>query len=90
MLHILTICRLVDNDEKDLGTFDKPGELWVKGPTVMLGYLGSVSVTQSAVTSDGWLKTGDICYRDERTLKWYILDRKKVKVYQFSLAVQGN
>lgn len=40
------------------------GELWVRGPNVMLGYYRSPDQTLVAVTEDGWLKTGDLARQD--------------------------
>jgi acyl-CoA synthetase (AMP-forming)/AMP-acid ligase II len=40
------------------------GELWVRGPNVMLGYYHSPEQTHAAVTADGWLKTGDLARQD--------------------------
>lgn len=52
------------------------GELWVKGPQVMKGYLNQTQDTQAVLTSDGWLKTGDMAYIDEEGFV-YLVDRKK-------------
>ncbi|KIW95889.1 uncharacterized protein Z519_02954 [Cladophialophora bantiana CBS 173.52] len=52
------------------------GELWVRGPNVMKGYWRKPKETSETITADGWLKSGDIAYRDENN-KWYIVDRKK-------------
>ena len=52
------------------------GELWLKSPTVMKGYLGNEEATAATITSDGWLKTGDLCYFDEDGFV-YIVDRMK-------------
>jgi long-chain acyl-CoA synthetase len=40
------------------------GELWVRGPNVMLGYYRAAAQTQAAVTAEGWLKTGDLARQD--------------------------
>ncbi|CAL8119500.1 unnamed protein product [Prunus armeniaca] len=54
----------------------KEGELWMKSPTIMKEYLGNVEATAATIDSDGWLKTGDLCYFDEDGLL-YIVDRIK-------------
>ncbi|EEF50945.1 4-coumarate--CoA ligase-like 9 [Ricinus communis] len=54
----------------------KQGELWIKGPTIMKGYVGDPEATSAALTSDGWLRTGDLCYIDEEGFV-FIVDRLK-------------
>ncbi|WML57097.1 long-chain-fatty-acid--CoA ligase [Neobacillus sp. PS2-9] len=51
------------------------GELIVKGPNVMMGYLGMPEATFSAL-KDGWFYTGDLARMDEEGYI-YIVDRKK-------------
>jgi long-chain acyl-CoA synthetase len=53
----------------------KTGELLVRGPQVMLGYLNKPAETDEAL-ADGWLHTGDIARMDEEGY-FYIVDRKK-------------
>jgi acyl-CoA synthetase (AMP-forming)/AMP-acid ligase II len=53
-----------------------PGELWVRGPQVMSGYLGDRAATASTIVEDGWLRTGDIV-RTDGYGKWWVVDRLK-------------
>ena len=53
----------------------KPGELIIKGPQIMKGYLGRPDATAETI-KDGWLHTGDIATMDEQGYT-YIVDRKK-------------
>jgi len=45
-------------------TVDEIGEIWVKGPNVFLGYHKAPAATTAALTSDGWLRTGDLARAD--------------------------
>ncbi|CBI40068.3 unnamed protein product, partial [Vitis vinifera] len=54
----------------------KRGELWVKGPSIMKGYVNDPKATSETLTPDGWLRTGDLCYIDEDGFL-FIVDRLK-------------
>jgi long-chain acyl-CoA synthetase len=41
------------------------GEVWLRAPNVMAGYYNREAETAAALTTDGWLRTGDGGYRDE-------------------------
>ena len=53
------------------------GELWVRGQNVMKGYWRNPKATKETKTADGWLRTGDIAYVDDRG-KFHVVDRMKV------------
>jgi acyl-CoA synthetase (AMP-forming)/AMP-acid ligase II len=47
---------------------DEVGELWLRSPTQMSGYWRDPEATAAALTTDGWLRTGDLARIDERGL----------------------
>lgn len=69
-----TDIRLVDENGQDVA-LGESGEMWVKGPQVMKGYLNRPEAT-AEIMNDGWLATGDIARMDEDGF-FYIVDRKK-------------
>lgn len=52
------------------------GEVWVRGGTVMAGYLGRPEATEEAITAEGWMRTGDIGHLDDGGFL-FISDRLK-------------
>ncbi|XP_017768016.1 PREDICTED: probable 4-coumarate--CoA ligase 3 [Nicrophorus vespilloides] len=66
-----------------LGTH-QPGELLVKGPQIMSGYLNNEKATAETIDEEGWLHTGDVAYYDEDSY-FYIVDRCKELI-----KVKGN
>jgi acyl-CoA synthetase (AMP-forming)/AMP-acid ligase II len=51
--------RTVDENGRDAGV-DEPGEVIVRGATVMRAYLDDPDATATAIDGDGWLHTGDL------------------------------
>ena len=71
-----TELRIVDVETgADLGV-DRDGEVWVRGPQVMKGYLNNPEATASTVDNDGWLHTGDIGHVDDNG-HLFVVDRLK-------------
>lgn len=52
------------------------GEIWLRTPQLMAGYLNKPEETAAAISPDGWFRTGDIGCRDEQGFL-YIRDRLK-------------
>ncbi len=67
--------RLVDDAGDDVLVGD-PGEVWVRGPNVFLGYWNDAEATAAALTPDGWLRTGDVAMVDDDGYL-YLIDRIK-------------
>ncbi len=79
--------RVVDPATGEDVDLDVDGELWVRGPQVMAGYLGNPEATASTLDADGWLRTGDIGHVDADGYL-YVVDRLKelIKVKGFQVA----
>ncbi|KAL6216329.1 hypothetical protein ACLB2K_009552 [Fragaria x ananassa] len=68
--------KIVDPDSGEALTVNKTGELWLKGPTIMKGYFCNDDATASTLDSEGWLRTGDLCYIDDDGFI-FVVDRLK-------------
>ncbi|KAF7629515.1 hypothetical protein AFLA_013229 [Aspergillus flavus NRRL3357] len=67
--------RLMDDDENEVEP-GQSGEIWFRGPNLMKGYWRNNKATHETITSDGWLRTGDVVRQDENGW-YYVVDRKK-------------
>ncbi|QSX31528.1 long-chain-fatty-acid--CoA ligase FadD [Shewanella cyperi] len=70
-----TLIQIRDEDGKVLPQ-GETGELFAKGPQVMLGYWQRPEETAKVLDKDGWLATGDIGYMDPQGF-FFLVDRKK-------------
>lgn len=69
-----TEARIVNPETGHDADLGEPGELWIRGPQVMQGYLGRPEATAQTVT-EGWLHTGDVV--EIRGGNFYVVDRLK-------------
>lgn len=79
----------IRNDEGEPLPIGEAGELCVKGPQVMRGYLDRPEETAKVLDKDGWFATGDVAIMDE---KGYckIVDRKKDMILVSGFNVYPN
>ncbi|MDO8250631.1 MAG: AMP-binding protein [Rhodoferax sp.] len=71
----LTEATILDDSDKEL-SIGEVGEICIRGPQVMPGYWNRPDETAKVFTRDGWLRTGDMGFVDERGY-FKITDRKK-------------
>jgi long-chain acyl-CoA synthetase len=83
-----TEVRVIDDEGRPLGV-DEPGEICVRGPQVMTGYWQRPDETAKVLSSDGWLRTGDIG-RFDAAGYLYIEDRKKDVIVVSGFKVYPN
>lgn len=71
-----TQCKIVDLETGELQGPNKEGEVCVRGPQIMKGYLNRPEATAATIDTEGWLHTGDIGYADDDG-HFFIVDRAK-------------
>lgn len=83
----LTECRIVDPETLEDLPAGMEGELWIRGPQVMKGYLNNPDATEETMAEGGWLRTGDLAEIDDEGFM-YIRDRLKelIKFKGFQVA----
>jgi 4-coumarate--CoA ligase len=82
-----TEMRVVDPLTGDDLAVGVDGEIWVRGPQVMKGYLNDEQATSLTIDDEGWLRTGDIGHIDEDD-HVFVVDRLKelIKYKGFQVA----
>jgi fatty-acyl-CoA synthase len=58
--------KIADPETGAVRPLGEPGEIWVRGPQVMLGYFGMAEETARTLQPDGWLRSGDLATMDAR------------------------
>lgn len=71
-----TECRIVDPSTGEDVEIGQSGELWIRGPQVMKGYLNNPTATANTIDDEGWLHTGDISTVNEKGY-FAVIDRLK-------------
>ncbi|XP_026444199.1 4-coumarate--CoA ligase 2-like [Papaver somniferum] len=79
--------KVIDIDTGLTLRHNQPGEICIRGPQIMRGYLNDVDATASTIDVEGWLHTGDIGFVDEDE-EVFIIDRIKemIKFRGFQVA----
>ncbi|KAH8585761.1 hypothetical protein B0O99DRAFT_696168 [Bisporella sp. PMI_857] len=79
--------KLIDEEGREITTYDTEGEFCVRGPLVTKGYFNSPAANASSY-HNGFFKTGDVMYCSSKTNTWFIVDRRKelIKVRGFQVA----
>jgi acyl-CoA synthetase (AMP-forming)/AMP-acid ligase II len=67
---------VVDRDSGERLVAGATGELWLRGPQLMAGYLGDETSTAATIDRQGWLHTGDLGYFDADG-RLFVVDRLK-------------
>ncbi|GAA5813305.1 hypothetical protein MFLAVUS_006780 [Mucor flavus] len=67
--------KIVDDDGVELPTGQR-GELWLKGPNIMKGYINNPEATADCIDEEGYFHSGDIAIQDNKG-HFFIVDRKK-------------
>ncbi|HEY7975485.1 MAG TPA: AMP-binding protein [Ktedonobacterales bacterium] len=81
-----TECKVVDLVTGEALGANQQGELCMRGPQVMLGYLNRPDATAQAIEPEGWFHSGDIGYADDEGY-FYIVDRVKELIKYKALQV---
>jgi long-chain acyl-CoA synthetase len=67
--------RVVDGDGNELPS-GEVGEIVIRGPNVMQGYWNKPEQTAAALTADGWYRSGDLGFANDRSFI-FLVDRAK-------------
>ena len=63
---VINNIKIVDTDTLQELPYEQSGEIWISGPTIMLGYLGKPDETAKTIVTDEegvrWIRTGDLGY----------------------------
>jgi acyl-CoA synthetase (AMP-forming)/AMP-acid ligase II len=71
-----TECKIIDLETGESLGPNQRGEVCVRGPQIMMGYLNNPEATAQTIDADKWLHTGDIGYADDDG-HFFIVDRAK-------------
>ena len=72
---VINNIKIVDTDTQQELSYGQSGEIWISGPTIMLGYLDKPEETAKVIVTDQsgtrWIRTGDLGYLTEDGLLFH-------------------
>ncbi|KAG0854139.1 hypothetical protein G6F26_001040 [Rhizopus arrhizus] len=69
------LAKMVDKDRNEVPQGEK-GELWLKGPNIMKGYINNPEAIADCIDNEGYFHTGDIVVVDKNE-HFFVVDRLK-------------
>lgn len=67
--------KIVNEDGEEVAVGER-GELWMKGPNIMKGYINNPEATADCIDNEGYFHSGDVAVQDKNG-HFYIVDRIK-------------
>ncbi|XP_026729350.1 luciferin 4-monooxygenase-like [Trichoplusia ni] len=78
--------KIADEEGRALEEPNQTGELWLRGNSFFTGYLNNEEETKKMITEDGWVRTGDMFYKDKDNF-YYFVERKRLLIKHYGFLI---
>ncbi|CAH0627213.1 unnamed protein product [Chrysodeixis includens] len=78
--------KLADDEGRPLEEPNQTGELYLRSNSFFKGYLNNEEETKKMITDDGWVKTGDMFYKDKDNF-YYFVERKRLLIKHYGFLI---